>query len=107
MLEQQWRTPDGYYSFEAVWSNGNDRQRYPSFYHYYNRSMDEDNNGLRGKEVEQLADLPQFAGLIFHNSNGLGINEHAQHALVEFCEKVYELYGELQTRLELVRSKSK
>jgi hypothetical protein len=65
----------------------------------------ENNNGVSGKEVEALSGLAMFKGLIDAQPEHFAFNEHAQHALTDFCSEVYDAYRKLQERLQMARQK--
>jgi len=114
LADNQWRPTEGYSAFDSVWNTDPDfpelaehtkeRQRDPSFYHFRRDNLAEDNNGVSGKEVEALSALDMFEGLIGAYPDGFSFNEHAQHALADFCCEVYDAYRKLKERLQMGRS---
>jgi hypothetical protein len=108
--ENEWIPTEGHSLFEQVWGDGADdyhreRQRDPAFYYFLKRDLADDNNGVSGKEVEALSSLALFKGLIDAQPEHFAFNEHAQHALTDFCSEVYDAYRKLQARLQMARQK--
>ena len=104
--DNEWRPTDGHSLFDQVWgdeANGHHRgrQRDPSFYYFLKRDLAENNNGVSGREVEALSCLAVFKGLIDAQPEHFAFNEHAQHALTDFCSEVYDAYRKLQERLQM------
>jgi hypothetical protein len=108
--DNEWRPTEGHSLFNQVWgdeANGHhrERQRDPSFYYFLKRDLAENNNGVSGKEVEALSGLAMFKGLIDAQPEHFAFNEHAQHALTDFCSEIYDAYRKLQERLQMARQK--
>lgn len=100
MLEEVWKETDGF----SIYQHNRERKgKNASVYLYSKDEPDHDNNGVRTHEVASMADLPAFNGLIKKNSKGFAFNEHAQHALTEFCSDVYEAWRKCSKRLDEVR----
>jgi len=100
MLKEQWRQSDDSSAFDYPFEK---RPADPSFYAYRREDLKQDNNGVRTEEVAELAKLPFFEGLIQQTPNGFTFNEHAQHALMDFCSEVYFAWAKFNQRLERVR----
>jgi hypothetical protein len=108
--DNECRPTEGHSLFDQVWgdeANGHhrERQRDPSFSYFLKRDLAENNNGVSGKEVEALSGLAMFKGLIDAQPEHFAFNEHAQHALTDFCSEVYDAYRKLQERLQMARQK--
>jgi hypothetical protein len=65
--------------------------------------MGDEDNSLTANNIRLLAKLAIFDALIRETPSSYAVNEHAQHALTDFCEEVYDAYRTLLTRLRLAR----
>ncbi|MES0125893.1 hypothetical protein NKL05_27895 [Mesorhizobium sp. C420B] len=96
MLKEEWRKADDSPAFDYPFQR---RANDPSFYAYRRDDPKHDNNGVRTEEVSKLAKLPMFDGLIRETKEGFSFNEHAQHALTDFCSEVYTAWAKCAERL--------
>lgn len=100
LLAERWKT-DYTTSFESVFYSYPVRRVDPSFYFFREESPDQDVNGLTQSEVEKLVSDGVFGGEAIPNSGFIAVNEHAQHALLDFCQEVYSGWDKYQRRLAL------
>ena len=92
-------------TFECVFED-EDRARQPSFYFTYEASRSPSADMLQFSEVNALIRGGVFSpslAAVFIAANGkrqTSTNEHAQHAIIDFCEAVYAAWHILQNRLD-------
>lgn len=103
LLRSMWAGADPDYSaFDSVFRDG-DRQRLLDPSYYYMRPVRSLNPGLSVWSHAEAAELIKggaFGALAEVRADGITvINEHAQHALVDFCEEVYASWEKYQRRI--------
>jgi hypothetical protein len=105
LLARPWQPASQYSAFESAFED-KDRQRRPSFYFGYEGSRRPDDDFLAFKDVAALireGALPAPLAALYTASSGdrqTSTNEHAQHAVIDFCEAVYAAWETLQGRLD-------
>jgi HAMP domain-containing protein len=112
LLAQEWQaTSSGTGSaFESVFEE-EDRRRNPSFY-FASEDEQSDIDLLRFEEVAGLLRdgvLNHVTAAVRHRPSGARYtttNEHAQHAIYDFCEAVYAAWKQLQRRLNAIEQAS-
>lgn len=94
-------------AFQANFEPELERRRRPSFYFGYEGSRRPDDDFLTFEEIAALIQggvlRTPLAALYTARSSGerqTSTNEHAQHAVIDFCEAVYAAWGTLQARLD-------
>jgi len=101
MLAEKWRTSGGYSAFDSVFSDDR-RKADPSFYFHRKDSPDGDVNGVRAREVAALSAAGVLGAHIRDRGESYAVNEHAHHALTDFCSEVYEAWERFQERLSRI-----
>lgn len=99
ILANEWCPLKGYSSFDMTMKM---RPHDPSYYCFYKNSPYEINYSFTNKEAILLTELPMLEGLIFEYEKHIALNEHAQHALSDFCSEVYDCYRKLQKRIKSI-----
>jgi hypothetical protein len=111
LLAQQWKpaTESDEGAFEAIFA---ERGREPSFY-FASEGDPPAIDMLRFNEVVALLRdgvLTDVTGAVRRRPSGnqyTAANEHAQHAIYDFCETVYAAWGQLQHRLTTAEQASR
>jgi hypothetical protein len=106
LLKKRWRLPDGYSAFESTFDDPiePDRRRDPSYYHLRVDSevTDPDWQNLSHSEAVALIKDGVFGASALQEELGVALNEHADHAMQDFCSEVYEAWAKFQERMRLV-----
>lgn len=95
LLKHQWKEADPRYSaFDSVFTDANDRTRQsdPSYYHIRpGEEIEHDGDVFTHVEATELVKEGVFSCLakVQQDGGSVTINEHAQHALTDFCSEVY------------------
>ncbi|RVI45672.1 hypothetical protein [Sinorhizobium meliloti] len=97
LLEHPWMT-DGYFPFRSVWSQSEDRRRRPSYY-FHRKGRDIPEMVFTYEELAAIMRTGLLGGVARSCSGQICINEHAQHALEDFCREVYGSWRMLQSRI--------
>jgi len=100
LLAQRWRDDPRYSAFEGQFQDL-ERGGDPSWYHYYSSDRTGGGNCLSHAEVSSLIHDSVFEGVCRRGENTLSVNEHAQHALVDFLGEVYRAWDKFQDRVVL------
>lgn len=106
ILKVRWKEADpNYSSFDANFNGDSNRERRidPSYYHLRpGKKIDlPDFDVLTHAEAMELVREGAFGSLAKVREGGaVAINEHAQHALTDFCSEVYSAWGKYQRRLD-------
>ncbi len=99
LLKHQWVKPDGYSAHAAVFERYPDRRSRPAYY-VYRKGTDFNGWGnVTHAEAVWLVRDNVFPGLMLDDGRGISVNEHAQHALDDFCRDVYGAWAKFQARL--------
>ena len=98
LLRHKWKMPNGVRVFDDNAQGG--RLSQPSY--YVARPGGEPPHALDYEDVQGLAADPLFDGLAREAEGCTFINEHVEHALIEFCEAVYEAWAKCEARLETI-----
>lgn len=104
VLKHRWKDADPRCSsFEFVFNDKDDRRRRsdPSYYHIRpGKKVETDFDVLTHDEAAQLVKDGAFGSLAkMQDGGGVVINEHAQHALTDFCSEVYSAWSKYQRRI--------
>lgn len=104
LLKHVWREADeDYSSFDAVFNDLEDKERRsdPSYYHIRpGKEVDSDFDSISHADAVKLAEQRVFGALAkMHENKVVAINEHAQHALTDFCSEVYSAWKKYQQRI--------
>lgn len=102
LLDHAWMRNEKYSPFL---SNYEDRRREPSFY-IYQKQRPNDGQVFTIAELEALANDGVLDGLVTDYENTVAVNEHAEHAISDFCSTVYRAWDELEARLDAVRRRA-
>jgi hypothetical protein len=111
LLSEPWQPAAGITgsAFQAVFDE-TDRRRDPSFYFAYEASRSDGADMLHFAEVVALlrdkvltADMATVANPVSGPRQTV-TNEHAQHAIIDFCEATYAAWETLQRRLDQIAS---
>ncbi len=103
MLKVVWQPGSVPSTFESVADD--ERLKNPSFYHHGKNQGDYDNNGILASDANALLNASELEGLIKDNGDSIAMNEHAHHALTDFCSEVYDSWRKLQGILESIPRK--
>lgn len=111
LLKHRWREADSdYASFDALFNDPIDPERRtdPSYYHIRpGKEIETDFDTISHAEAMQLVNEGVFGTLAkVYEDDTVTINEHAQHALVDFCAEVYSAWVKYQQRISEVRKVS-
>lgn len=102
VLKHKWVVTEGYSAFDSVFNDREDeeRRRDPSYYHIRTgKKIDFAFDQFTHAEAKSLVMEGVFGALAVSRDGGVVINEHAQHALTDFCSEVYAAWGKYQRRL--------
>lgn len=99
LLKARWK-PDST-RFENVWEDER-RRSDPSFYIYYDRPHADGIQTFTPSEIRQLVQANVLDRLVKQNATSMAVNEHAEHALSDFCGEVYAAWAKFQDRLEAI-----
>jgi hypothetical protein len=106
VLKHEWQPADpNYSSFDGQFNEDDKgRKSEPSYYHISpGKKVETDFDVFSHAEASKLAEEGVFARLAKVQNNGtVTINEHAQHALSDFCSEVYSAWKKYQHRLAKV-----
>ncbi|MDI6838288.1 MAG: hypothetical protein QMD99_21575 [Rhizobiaceae bacterium] len=106
MLREEWEgSQEGYSAFESV-AEEQERLRNPSYYVHDKGRPEIDNNGMRSSEAIAMLKAALFEGLVHDRGNSVFVNEHLQHALVDFCNEVTTAWRRFEERVERIPRKS-
>lgn len=98
MLRDEWEgSQEGYSAFESV-AEEPGRLRNPSYYVHGKDRPELDNNGMRAREAVAMLNAGLFEGLIHDRGSSVLVNEHLQHALVDFCNEVTTAWRRFEER---------
>lgn len=108
LTESEWKKTDGFSVFDFVFR---DRPRRASPSHYLVRVGETqpgfDRSGFTHEEAAALVAEGTLRGLAVDHGSHVSINEHAQHALLDFLSETADLWQKFQGRLgEIERSGS-
>ncbi len=101
LLNETWKDADPRNSaFELVFGpeNKRGRIRHPSYY-FIRRHHEHRPYALRYDEAASLCASGALGSAAKATDGIVVINEHAQHALFDFCSEVYAAWGKYQKRL--------
>src|SRR5271165_3329564 len=104
VLKHEWRAADqAYSSFDGVFNDKDDRGRRtnPSYYHIgVGKKVETNFDVFSHAEASNLVKDGAFASLAkVQDDKSVTINEHAQHAMTDFCSEVYSAWQKYQRRL--------
>jgi hypothetical protein len=104
ILTHRWQEADSRYSsFASVFNDKDDKGRrsHPSYYHIRpGKKVEIDFDVLANEEAAELVKEGAFGSLAKVQKDGtVTINEHAQHALTDFCSEVYSAWEKYQKRI--------
>ena len=100
VLGEQWKPADAQSVFERILNEYPDRRSDPSFYHIHTgQEIESDFDEYTHAEVVQLVDEGAFGALAISRPKAVSINEHAKHALSEFCREVYAAWEKYKSRI--------
>ena len=100
LLRHQWLEPDRDSAFEFVFRRDPGRQRRPSYYFIRKGSAaDPDGPGFSYEEALALISEGAFGRVAQDRDTDVCINEHAAHALNDFCRDVYGAWATYRKRL--------
>jgi hypothetical protein len=107
LLKYRWKLLGGYSAFERVFKGPDDadRKTRPSYYTFRRGKEIETNlSALSHKEAKSLLEEGVFGELaIMRENEAIAINEHAQHALTDFCSEVCASWAKYLSRIEEVK----
>lgn len=100
VLKTPWR-PETFSLFtENFTEECRDRRTQPSYYfHRTKGNLSEDVCGLRAGDVLGLHKEGEFGSLSKRDGDTVVLNEHAQHAFIDFCTETYAAWHRYQERL--------
>lgn len=104
LLKEAWMT-NGYRPFDSVFNISQERREFPSFY-FYPEGYKPQGTGLvfSYSGVAALINSGLLDGIGFTDPlHPIAINEHAQHALEQFCRETYEAWRRCEQNLASVR----
>lgn len=97
LLRHPWSSADGRSAFEVVREIAKERWRDPSF--YFSRKDHGPANALDYEDMAGLVAVPELSGLVGDRGDHCVMNEHAEHALSDFCSAVYDEWEKCRSRL--------
>jgi hypothetical protein len=100
MLEQQWKPTEGHSAFDTSMQR---RPTDPSYYHVRN-DVEVSMVSLTYDEAKKLDAEGALGDFVKDHGNGksVAVNEHAVHALMDFCSEVYDAWNKYQDRLRRI-----
>jgi hypothetical protein len=100
MLEQQWKPTDGYSAFDMSTKR---RPTDPSYYIIRN-DVEPSSVSFTYDEVKKLDAEGALGGFVKDHGNGksFAVNEHAVHAMQDFCSEVYDAWNKYQARIRSI-----
>ena len=110
VLKNEWQAADPAYSaFDQVFNDKTDKQSrkaHPSYYYIREGKEVETNlDVLSHAEALKLVNDGAFASLAkVQDDKSVTINEHAQHAMIDFCSEVYSAWHRYQRRLVQIQA---
>jgi hypothetical protein len=107
LLRKRWRLPEGYSAFDIFNDPQQpDRQRDPSFYFIRTGQnvADLDFDVFSHAEAAAMINDEAFGHTAAQTSEWVALNEHAQHAMQDFCSEVYEAWAKFEERIRLVQA---
>ena len=105
LLRHRWKLPDGYSAFESVFTrNERGRQTDPSYYMIAKGKEVEDTDWdcMSHREAVALVREGVFGETAEDQGSRVAINEHAEHAMQDFCREVYGAWAKYRDRLQQV-----
>jgi hypothetical protein len=109
LLRHRWVTPDGYCAFDSVFHGEADegsrlqRQIDPAYYHYGPGGGAQLFGDMTFAEAQALHREHVFGEFSGNRNGHISVNEHAQHALQDFCREVYAAWKTYQDRIDVLR----
>lgn len=96
LLRHKWRMPGN----ASIFDDNAHGARLADPSYYFARPGGDPPHALDYEDVQGLIAEPMFEGLARQGNGVTSMNEHAEHALIEFCEAVYEAWVKCEKRLE-------
>jgi hypothetical protein len=107
LLKHQWKPGDSDSSFDSVFNDAQDKKRRkrPSYYHIrQGRKIENEFDVFTYEEACQLVREGSFGPLAVLRDENVTINEHAQHAMADFCSEVYSAWAKYKHRISEVET---
>ena len=109
LLRNTWKHPDslGFSVFRSNFEGKEnaERRRDPSYYHIRLAEPDEPGiASISGKEALDLHAERVYGALSTSQNTTVSVNEHAHHALLEFCEQVSKAWSDYRDRVAAVEA---
>jgi hypothetical protein len=101
-LAELWKEPKGHCAFEAAFEGC--RRNDPSYYLHRADGSDHRVSDFTYDEIADLSRAGILDGLHEDHGTGIAVNEHAEHALADFCRETYEAWRRCQERLAGARA---
>jgi hypothetical protein len=99
LLGHKWRGTSGYSAFDSVIEDTRDRLHNPSYYQFSYGRPDDDNNGMTWRDTKAVIADGVYGANFRVRDEHVAVNEHAQHALTDFCSEVYDAWAKYKKRL--------
>lgn len=101
LLGQEWRPANGYSAFESNFEGK--RKSNPSYYTLNpGKEVTSDMDTFSYKEAAAMSKDDLISKFISNKDGVLWMNEHASHAVQDFCSEVYDAWRKCQDRLRQI-----